>query len=428
MRLSLPAPFQRLAHASRDSAPVTEARPRRWSGRTIVKKRGLLAPLLQPIGIAIGIVVVGVPAIAVWNIYSASEARRAEHDAAVNRGNTVVETNVKRQVADGETEFVLRLIDGKLVRVIAAKDATDAFLNQTLIALETARADTHRAAARDLDQLFARTFASREADLQAYADWFFEWGRSWRFLYEAVSGAVQEAARLSFSRTQVSDAARAAVEAYLLRHYQELVLKPELRDASLVSGVRDVLKGAHDKYAGALARLDDSMQRFLSEKARYVEALDASSVTVRIDWDAEKWKAPRTIADDRTLQPVASAALIGGGAVMGSMVGRIVVPFFARTTAEVMASTEMTVGGAAAGSVEPGLGTAIGALAGAALDWGISRFTDYVQRDGFIADNSAALDATITAWKGAMLPPVDKAIDVWFDDTRAIVASQATHG
>jgi hypothetical protein len=113
---------------------------------------------------------------------------------------------------------------------------------------------------------------------------------------------------------------------------------------------------------------------------------------------------------------------------MGSMVGRIVVPFFARTTAEVMASTEMTVGGAAAGSVEPGLGTAIGALAGAALDWGISRFTDYVQRDGFIADNSAALDATITAWKGAMLPPIDKAIDVWFDDTRAIVASQATHG
>jgi len=428
MRLSLPASVPRAARAPRDLSQAPEAVPQRRSGRTIVKKRGLLTPLLQPIGIAVGIVVVGLPAIAVWNIYSASEARQAEHDAAVNRGNTVVETHVKRQVADGETEFVLRLIDGKLMRVIAAKDATDAFLNQTLIALENARADAHRAAARDLDQLFAKTFASRDADLQAYADWFFEWGRSWRFLYEAVSGAVQEAARLSFSRTQISDAARAAVEAYLLRHYQELVLKPELRDASIVAGVRGVLKGAHDNYSAALARLDDSMQRFLSEKTRYVEELEPGSVAVKIDWDAEKWKAPRAMADDRALQPVASAALIGGSAVMGSMVGRIVVPFFARTTAEVMASTEMTIGGAAAGSAEPGLGTAIGALAGAALDWGISRFTDYIQRDGFIADNSAALDATITAWKGAMLPPIDKAIDVWFDDTRAIVASQATHG
>jgi len=40
----------------------------------------------------------------------------------------VVETHVKRRVADGETESVLRLVDGKLVRFIAAKDATDALL------------------------------------------------------------------------------------------------------------------------------------------------------------------------------------------------------------------------------------------------------------------------------------------------------------
>ena len=177
-------------------------------------------------------------------------------------------------------------------------------------------------------------------------------------------------------------------------------------------------------HAAALARLDDDMQRFLSEKTRYVEELDPQSVKVKIDWDAEKWKAPRAAADDRTLQPLTSAALIGGGAVIGPTLGRLVVPFFARITAQVMASADMTIGGATVGSIEPGLGTAIGALAGAALDWGLSRFTDYLQRDGFIADNGAALDATITAWKGAITPPIDQAIDVWFDDTRAILASQ----
>ena len=55
------------------------------------------------------------------------QARRAEHDAAVNRGNTVVETHVKRRVADGETEPVLRLVDAKLVSVIA-KYVTDPLL------------------------------------------------------------------------------------------------------------------------------------------------------------------------------------------------------------------------------------------------------------------------------------------------------------
>ncbi len=424
MRLSLPVSPTRLTPSRRNAIPETKVRSQRRFGG----KPGVLGPFLRPIGVAVGLVIVGLPALAVWNIYSASEVRRAEHDAAVNRGKTTVETHVRRQVADDETAFVLRLVDGKLVRVIASKDATDTFLNQTLATLEKERGETHRAAAADLDRLFAHTFASRDTDLQAYADWFFEWGRSWRFLYEAVSGAVQEAARLSFSRTQISDAARAAVEAYLLRHYQELVLKPELRDASLSAGVRDVLARAHDGYAGAVARLDDGMQHFLSEKTRSVEELDPSGVAVKIDWDAEKWKAPRGPADDRTLRPITSAALIGGGAVAGSMLSRIVVPFFARTTAEVLASSEMTIGGAAAGSVEPGLGTALGALAGAALDWGMSRFTDYVQRDGFVADNSAALDATIAAWKSAMLPPIDQAIDAWFDDARAIVASQRRTG
>ena len=107
------------------------------------------------------------------------------------------------------------------------------------------------------------------------------------------------------------------------------------------------------------------------------------------------------------------------------MLQRVVLPFFARATAQVMASTELAVGGAVVGSIEPGIGTAIGALAGLAIDWGLSQFQEYMQRDDFIADNSAALDATIAAWKGKIAPEIDKSIDVWFDDTRAVVAAQA---
>ena len=111
--------------------------------------------------------------------------------------------------------------------------------------------------------------------------------------------------------------------------------------------------------------------------------------------------------------------------MLGSVLERLVLPFFARTTAQIMVSSELTVGGATVGSIEPGLGTALGALAGAALDWGISKFRESLERDDFIADNSAALDATIASWQGRISPEIDRAIDVWFDDTRAIIAKQA---
>jgi len=404
-------------------------KPGRWwprrPERTIIERRGALAPLLLPIGIASALIIVGVPSIAIWNIYSASESRRALHEAALNPDVTTVRAPVQRQVPENDATFVLRLIDGKLVRVVAAKDAVSGFINQTLAKLEQARAEARAQATAGLDQLFVQAFATRQSDLAAYADWFFAWGRSWRFMYEAVAGAVQEAVRLSFSQTQITDAARHAVEAYLLRHYQDIVLKPGLRDQMITNGIDAVLRNAHERYLAAVAGLDDDMQRFLSEKTHNAEEIAPGSVALKIDWDAEKWKAPRYSAEDRYLEPVGSVALIGGSAMLGSVLARVVVPFFARTTAQVLASSEVTLGGATVGSIEPGLGTAIGALVGAAIDWGISRFRDYMERDDFIADNSAALDASVTTWKAHIAPEINRAIDVWFDDTRATVAQSA---
>jgi hypothetical protein len=395
--------------------------------RAEVVRKGALAALLGPVGVAIALVIVGVPAIFAWNIHKASEARRALHDSTHTVGETArVETPVVRKVADGEVELVLRQVDGNLVRVIAAKDATDELINGALIALDKARRSAKDGARLQLDQLFERAFASRKDDLDAYADWFFGWGQSWRLLYEAVVGALQETARLAFSQTQVADAARHSVEDYLLRHYQEFVLKPALRDPTIVAGVGQTFKEANRDYLAALAELDAAVWRFAEERAAFAETLDARAVSVRLDWDAEKWRAPRGPAEDRYLDPVKTVALAGGGAVaLKPVVARVALPLLARTTAKVMASTRMAVAGAAVGSVQPGLGTAIGATAGVALDWGMNAVSARFERDDFIAENAAALDATIAAWKEGILPEVDRAIDVWFDDASATVAKLA---
>ena len=389
-----------------------------WAARRVtVRRQGLLAPLLFPIGLAIALVIVGAAAVSVWNIRSASETRRTLHEAPVTNSGTKLVTSVSREIVPGEAEFVLRLVDGRLVRVFADRGKVSAFISDSVRYLEEARARANQQALSEIDQLFVQVFASREADLDAYADWFFTWGRSWRFLYEAATGAVQEMGRLFFSQTQASDSARHAVEDYLLRHYQEFVLKPALRDDLIAQKLRQVLRNAHREYTMTVAGLDDRMQTFLAERTRHVEEIEDGNVVVTIDWDAEKWKAPRYAAVDRYLEPVVSVALIGGSAAIGGIVQRAVLPLVARTAAQVLVSSQFTLGGAAAGSIQPGLGTAVGAIAGAGLDWGLSVFRDYMERDDFIRENSAALDATILGWKGRLSPEVSRTIDVWFDDT-----------
>jgi hypothetical protein len=242
--------------------------------------------LLRPIGLALAALIVGVPAIFAWNIYSASEARRLVHERPVVQGSTTLTTAIKRKVSDNELEFILREANGQLSRVIVSKAEGERFVNDTLAALDRARQETKAKAAQDLDALFATAFAGRDADLEAYADWFFEWGQSWRLLYEALTGAVQEAGRLAFSQTQISDAARHSVEAYLLRHYEQFILKPGARDPVITAGVRKILATANDAYFASVAKLDERVRGFLARETLFRERIDAGTVSLDLDWDA----------------------------------------------------------------------------------------------------------------------------------------------
>ncbi len=384
-----------------------------------LRQRGGLAALLSPIGLACGIVIVGTAAIGAWNVYSASEARRLLHEQAVKPSGTHLKTPIHREIGDDRTEFVLRLGDGRLVRATAGKAETDAFVESMARYIQLARERAEVQANADLDRIFAQAFTNRDADLNAYADWFFAWGRSWRFLYEAGTGAMQEMTRLFFSRTPVTDAARNAAEDYLLRNYTELVLKPEERNDLIAGGLRRALTDAHEQYLVMVAGLDARVQQFLAEKTDHLEEIPAGSIDVVVDWDAEKWRVPLYRAEDRFLEPVQTVAAIAGSAVLGGVIERAVLPVLARSAGQLATAAEMTAGGATAGSIEPGLGTAIGALAGTGLDWALSAFREHTDRDAFTQENAAALDATITGWKARLLPDLLAPIDAWYADSAA---------
>jgi hypothetical protein len=217
----------------------------------------------------------------------------------------------------------------------------------------------------------------------------------------------------------VSDAARNAAEDYLLRNYTDLVLKPAQRDGVITDGLRRALADAHAQYLVTVAGLDARVQQFLADKTTHLEELPPGSVNVVVDWDAEKWKAPLYRAEDRFLEPVQTVVAVGGGAVLGGIVERAVMPMLARSAVQLATTAEMTGGGAAMGSIEPGLGTAIGALAGAGLDWALSAFRAHMERDEFIRENAAALDATIVGWKARLAPELNAPIDAWYADSAA---------
>lgn len=403
---------------------TTQPRPQ----TVIIKRKG---GFWGPVGTAIALTIVGFVAFNAWNIYQSSEERRVEHSKPVHRDQSEIVINVgstaKRLPQAGEVEFFLKQEDGKLYRVIAQKTARDRFVNETLKYLQDrqervlARADT------ELDAAFTRAFADKEASINAYADWFFAWGRSWQLLWKSITGAVNEGVKVGLSRTRIMDAARHEVEAYLIHHYKEFVLKPETRESEITRNVRDVFKEAHREYRYTIAGLDDRLQRFLAEHTRFMEEVEpAKAVSIKLDWDAQQWKAPRYAAEDAAMEGVTSVGLIAGSTfVLGPTLEALILPLFAEVTGEIMTSTELAVGGAILGSEVPILGNLLGLAAGVAADYALSYFRDHLNRDDFVKANHDAVDATIREWKELIVPHLRTAVTSWFDDAqRAVVVEE----
>ena len=70
---------------------------------------------------------------------------------------------------------------------MASKSEADEFVNDTILMLDDERARIKQAAHEDLDRSFALAFQDREQAISAYADWYFEWKRSYVVLKETIS-------------------------------------------------------------------------------------------------------------------------------------------------------------------------------------------------------------------------------------------------
>ena len=366
-----------------------------------------------------------------------SYQRHADHTAPVHADSSVLDIILGTSNLPADpVDLVVKDVDGTLHKVVASKSEADKFVNDTILMLDDERARIKQAAHEDLDRAFALAFQDREQAISNYADWFFEWKRSYVVLKELLTSAITrffEAGKYEL----LTEAIEADVKDYFLRNYKEQVLKPEVRDQTISQGVEQAVRHAHDSYRRVIANGDMRLQLFLAQHTSHLEDIPAATpmTNVKLDWDAQKWKAPVYLMEDRAFDGIAGLGAAAAGGTVGALaLGPALNGVLAQTFGQLSRRFVTSLGtrlafaqqGAVAGTVvQPMGGQVIGAAIGVAIgvlpDYLSNAANEAFNREEFVAANAEALDATVATWKSTLTANIDTAIDKWFDDARSSV-------
>ncbi len=435
-------------HGSRDMVLVKNGEGRRLQAEILpeqgrgtvrikVRKYGFLGAFLRPVGIAIAVLILGWGALSIGTNYYRSYQRHVEYTRATHLDKSYLEVLLGRAgpaLSSGETKFVYRDINGKLHRVVAASSAMDRFVNDTLVKLDEARERILRRVDQDMDRIFQRAFADRDEVVDKYADWFFEWKRSYVILKEAIASSAGRLLKTG-EYESLREAVERDVKDYFMKNYNERVLKPEIRDRVIATGMEAVVRRAHEDYRRAIVQSDRRLQDFLAAHTRVLEELPDGQRATRLvlDWDAQKWKSPAYMVEDRAFDGIAGVGSVAAGGTFGAlaigpMIGRTVASSFSALSRGIVTGMGSRIalaeGGAVAGTAAaPGVGTAIGTAIGLALgaaaDYYLNKRREKKGRKEFVETNKKALDLTISQWKGRLGKNIGAAVSRWFDDARA---------
>jgi hypothetical protein len=393
--------------------------------------------LLRPIGISVAVVLSTYALVSLGTTFYRSYYRHLDQTAAVHPDKSVLDIFFPdRSLPPDAVDLIVKDVDGSLHKVVASKSEADRFVNDTILMLDDERARIKQATHEDLDRTFALAFQDREQAINSYTDWFFAWKRSYVVLKETIASAVTRGMEAG-KYESLNEAIEADVKDYFLRNYQEQVLKPELRDAIITKGVEQAVRHAHDSYRRVIANGDMRLQLFLAKHTDHLEDIPASTsmTNVKLDWDAQKWKAPTYLMEDRAYDGVAGLGAAAAGGTVGALaLGPAFDIALAQSFGQVSRRVATSLGtrvalaeqGAVAGTVVQPMGgqvvgAALGVVIGAAVDYLSNAANEAVNRDSFVAANEQALDSTIATWKSSLEANVDTAIDKWFDDARASV-------
>ncbi len=392
--------------------------------------------MFRRIGGAVALVILIVALVGIGTGQYRSWLRHLDYSQAVHEDSSTLSTGVERELGPNEIELFVRTERDEVRRLVADREELAAFVEGELARLKQNRTSAKKAASRDAGLVMRLSFADADARVERYADWFYEWKRSYVLLKETVLSSVHRT--VSSGSETWREAVERDISDYFMRHFTDQVLQPERREPLVEDGVRNLLEHAHGDFLQAVADYDLRLRLFLQEHTTHFDrnAL-AGRVEVELDWDAQRWKAPLYAAEDRSFDGALGVGLMVASAAGGRSVGRVLAPAMARivrqnlariaarTSAQIASRAGTTAAGASAGSAVPVVGSAVGAAigfaAGAALDYMGNRVDKWLHREEFVEENLQAVAMIEDEWRGTLERELHRTIDAWFDDAEALL-------
>ena len=386
-------------------------------------------------GAVVFIVILGVLFGMGTSLYRSWE-RDNDYSQASHQDGSTLNSGVVPELGPDDIELFVRTARDEIRRLIADRGELNAFVEGQLAELKLKRAAAKAAAAKDAALVMRLAFADKQDRVDRYADWFFEWKRSYILLKETVLSSAHRT--VSSGTESWGEAVERDISDYFMRHFTDQVLQPERREPLVRDGVRNALEHAHDRYFQAISEYDLRLQLFLQQNTTHFDQDSlGDGVEVELDWDSQRWKAPLYAAEDRSFDGALGVGLMATGAIAGRAAGTALAPAMAsivrkslgrlvsQTTTQVATRAGTTAAGASAGSAVPVVGSAVGAAigfaAGAAIDYLGNRVDKWLNREEFVEENLAAVNAIEDEWRRSLERELHRTVDAWFDDAEILL-------
>ncbi|HHB92838.1 MAG TPA: hypothetical protein ENK59_06485 [Thioploca sp.] len=353
-----------------------------------------------------------------------------DYNKIVHSDNSIVKTGVHSQVTP-QIALVYKNKNGKQVRVIADAQEYSIFVNQQVANLEIAKSRLHKQTEQLLNTRLATVFNAMSERIDRFADWYFAYTTTYKILWEATTSATKHT--FSTEASTISEGVSIDVEKYLHKHYENIVLRPEITDPQLQYVYRDIIKEIHSNYVRELSNMQTDFQAFVAKYTTHLETPSTIESELILDWNSQFNKINMAEYEKGPKSAILGAALAASGAVTGKIAagttGKVIASqatvaskvvttgVFTKLAAPFVSKAVLAGTGGAIGSLGGILGTIIGAVGGISLDYAINEGMELTQRDTFITDVQTAIDTTKAEWEKEMLNSLQNAIDIWMEDT-----------
>ena len=402
--------------------------------KQIVKHYGIAHALFRPIGLTAALLAAIYLTITVGANFWHSYQRDLAYSKTRHIDKSSVQIFQRSFLPEDRVELVIRNYDGILEKRLASKSQLKAYMKARAKEIEAAEQQTRAALRTELAALFDKSFADKQADINAYADWFFEWKRPYVILKESLSSTTTRLVKLG-EYESLRTAVERDLKDYFMKNYQQQVLKPQERDAKIVTGIETIMREAHQAYLVMMSEQDKKMRDFIAAHTTYLEPIpaDTNLTKTTLDWDAQRWQAPYYKVEDRAFDGVAGLGRVAVGGTVGALalgpainrgLGGMFGGMSRQFAASMGARITLAEGGAAAGTVvEPGGGTIAGAVIGVVLgfaaDYVVNKVNEKFSREEFINTNKRAVETTVNLWKNKLGRNLDTAIYKWHREAKA---------